>query len=348
MAQQNNGSYGEKEDKEPLATTVLDSTENIDEDLALDEKPERNKKSLSRGQKILAGVAIALVIGAGGMIANVTYQNHVASASSVETGSKTAPAEAKNFMDQYGSEYSDPISTYYAEKGYEQTHNGAGALIGTDYINSTLEANKQNDYNGETCVLGFNMTKLPLDSAINQATSIDIFNKYTAKNLSLYMNLIAKNPDPKAIEVIDGQFLAYCLGTYTNADRNVIAGNQEAITEANKLLNTAKSVVKKYGSAANYTVAQASNNDNDLSKTQFGHIATTNARVDSNGNNIGFSDSGVNLVIDIDLYSGEKVLGKTETIKDVQLSVNRQRLVSGGTSADPIYKSSEYISIGQG
>jgi hypothetical protein len=89
MVQQYSDSYGDKADEKPLAVKVPDSTQNTDENLILDKKPEKNVKGLSGGQKILAGVAIFLVLGAGGGIAaNMAFQNHpVAAISSSETSS---------------------------------------------------------------------------------------------------------------------------------------------------------------------------------------------------------------------------------------------------------------------
>jgi hypothetical protein len=89
MVQQYSDSYGDKTDEEPLAVKVPDSTQNTDENLLFDEKPEKNKKGLSRGQKILAGLAIFLVLGTGGgMAANMALNEHpVAAISSSEKSS---------------------------------------------------------------------------------------------------------------------------------------------------------------------------------------------------------------------------------------------------------------------
>lgn len=47
--------------------------------------------------------------------------------------------------------------------------------------------------------VGFEKYRLLSGGKIDQATAIKIFNEYTAKELSLYMNALAKNPTPEAL-----------------------------------------------------------------------------------------------------------------------------------------------------
>ena len=268
------------------------------------------------------------------------------SGSTSGSSADSIPSNATAFL-AHESEFSDPVSTYYAEKAYEKAHASegvdAGLMVNSDYIDrmSVAGANK---VDGSESVFGFTMEQLPLNTEVCQKTSIDLFNNYTVKNLSQYMNDIAKNPGEKAINVIKTQFLNYCAGGDTVANSSTF--NQQALDEAKKLMATADSIVNKYGSVANFNIEPATNDDNDTGKTQFGKIASTHARVDANKNNIGFTDSGVKLVIDVDVYNGSKVTHKVETVDNVQLSVSRQ-LIQGGTTANPTYAPSENISIGQ-
>lgn len=317
--------------------------------------PEKKKGFTDGQKKFLAAIAITACLGGiigGNIVSRLNKADKIIDPSrpavtdTVNPGATekqpAIPDEAKNFVAKWGNRYSDPVSTYYAAIGYEVAHPNAPVLVSDSYVS---EYEMQKYPSGETSDLGFSMTKLSLDKEIGQATSIEVFNNYTVNNLNLYMNLIAKNPDQKAMEVIDNQFLNYCAGNYFD-DKNT--SNAEAKADGINLLRTAKAIALKYGSSANYNVAPASNDDNAPDATIFGRIATTHSRVDGQGKNIGFSDSGVTLVIDVDSYDGSKMSRFVEVIKDVQLSVERQQVFSTqGTSENPIYTSSEYISIGQ-
>ena len=105
MEQRYSDSYGNKDDNEPLTVDIHDRTQYADEKLTLDEKSERSEKRLSRGQKILAGVAITLAIGVGGgIIANMAFQNHsvaAVSSSSAISSSEASSSKADNGIEAY-------------------------------------------------------------------------------------------------------------------------------------------------------------------------------------------------------------------------------------------------------
>lgn len=244
------------------------------------------------------------------------------------------PKEAQDFVNQYGDRYSDPVSTYYAEKDYKATVDKYGSMMTNDYINKFEITNLSQ---GDVDQLGFTNYMLPLSAEDNQQTAVNVFNSYTAKNLSLYMNLLAKNPSLKAKDIIDSELQNYCSNTSADDQQNIaFSADNEAI---NKLMNTAKTIVAKYGSAANYSVAKASIDTSDPNTTEFPESLTAVETFEFRGQKIkSLHSSGVRLVINVDSYNGKNVTHTIETLKDVQLSIIRQ---------PDIGSNSTYISIGQ-
>jgi len=305
-----------------------------------DQIPTPEKKGLSKKQKMImafAGVALALVAAAGGGVAvNAMNQNRTATKTEAPinpTDEKQAiPNEAKTFVNDYGDRYKDPVSTYYSAMGYEAEYDAP--LMMTDANINKYEIT--NDFHGEVSPLGFKMEKLPIEDKIDQAYSIKIFNEFEAKNLNLYMNLIAKNPSEKGVATIENQFLNYCAGNYLNSNNNT--SNEAENIKARKILDTMKSIVEKYGSNANYCIAPAVSAQLTTrvpTSTIFSSDIPTRVRDD----NSGFADSGVSILINIDVYEGKEVTHKTELLKDVQLSCERQ----------PFFKTAKfvYLSFGQ-
>jgi len=281
--------------------------------------PERKK--LTKKQMMGMGAVVLAVLSAigGGVAVNALSENRPttieAPANSGEE--QKIPAEAESFIAEYGARYEDPISTYYADKDYNEFNDTTGVIMTDSYANTYEIANTKN---GETSDLGFYMLQLPLESKISQTNSIEVFNNYTAKELSLYMNCVSKNPSPEAVAVINDQFMSYCSGGRENG--NTL--DDRSIEGSMKLLETVRSITSKYGSAANYTVAQASSSEGE-DTTIFNKYKPTIDIRNSDHQSVGFSDGGIKLVINIDVYDGKEKISKVEVLDNIQLSVWRQQ-----------------------
>ncbi len=252
------------------------------------------KKGAAKKRKRIAAIcAIALVLCVGIVAVTAGWRHPVGGGSSVSSGKQTAvPAAAKSFVKEYGDRYTDPVSTYYAKQDYEANNNCPPALMSTDFINSYEISNT---VDGDMSSLDFTTLELLVNSAINQQSSIDLFNNYTSVNLDCYMNVLSKNPGAKATEIINSQFLDYCSGGSWANVNNVTLNNKDP-EEGQKLIDNFEAVVDKYGSNACYTIEKASNDDN-LNGTLFDKAVPTASKFDSNGRVIGFVDNGVNIVI---------------------------------------------------
>jgi len=298
------------------------------------------KKGLTSRQKIAAAMAgIALTAGViGGVTANVLAQRSPITAEApANPGSeqKSIPAEAKSFVNEYSTRYEDPVSTYYAEKAYEAK--GAKSIVlSNDFIN---KYEIKNTHYENSSSIGFDLCKLPLNVEVSNSLAINIFDQYTSKELSLYMNALAKNPTAEAEAVIDNQFMNSCSNTinpnvvgsaFPDDDKNIVT-----------LMNTAKTVVAKYGSAANYNVMPGSNNQLDTNSTYF-YGSQEVTKIDENKKVMSFQYS-VNLLVSIDTYSVDKVSHTNEVIKNISLSIMRQP--NTGSADNPA--NFTYISIGQ-
>jgi hypothetical protein len=167
----------------------------------------------------------------------------------------SVPAEALSFVETYKNRYEDPVSAYYSEKAYEAA-NGGKSLILTDDFVASYEPNKE-EFNGS--VLGFERFpyNYPSSTKMDPELFMSIYNSYISKEMSLYMNALAKNPTAEGTGIVDRQFQAYCsyhtdaAGDYTFDDEYIAS-----------LMTTLKRVVTKHGSAANYA---ATNGTSDQS-----------------------------------------------------------------------------------
>lgn len=225
------------------------------------------------------------------------------------------PDEAKDWVAEYGDRYVDPVSTFYAELGYEAKYGTFAYMTSKDIDEYEITY----ETHGETSPLGFTMETLPLDAKIEQEDSIKIFNSWIAPNLDLYMNLIAKNPTPKGIAIVEEQFRAYCEGENPNSVNGI--PNEESSIGARKILDTMAAIVTNYGSNAVYSIAPATtweNREQRETSTVFYNPTIVYE------NDSGFTDAGIQLLINIDAYNGKEVSRKTETIEDFQIIVYRQ------------------------
>ena len=109
---------------------------------------------------------------------------------------------------------------------------------------------------------GFGYYRLPKTAKMDNGAVVKMFNEYLAPSLSLYMNLLSKNPSKDARKFIDKEFTDYCSNPERSADDEDI----------NKLMNFAKGIVASNGSNANYNVAPLSNDAADIDNTNFSYI----------------------------------------------------------------------------
>ncbi len=316
----------------------MTSTEHEPKSTEIHHHTPEKKKGLTKTQKIIGSTIILVALVSGGLAYNI-YQNNQAATSSETEKKPSIPDEARSFVSEFGDRYlstSTAVSTYYAEKAYESQNNDKGSVISNDYID-TYEAGGLVD----TTELGFKGYSLPLDIAYDQETSMKVFNEYTAPMLNRYMNLVARNTD--AVDIIDSQFYDDCIGI---DPKDINPLNQQAIIAGQNFMSMAKSVVAKYGSNANYSVALASNKETSTDSTFFFDALTTSSNI--SGQNSGF-EQYVDLLIDIDTYNGKKKSHESKTT-DVYLTFSRIQLVTSPSSAPatylPTYSSSSQIAIG--
>lgn len=255
----------------------------------------------------------------------------------------TRPTEAQSaaqrvpqvFLEEFGGRYADPVSTYYAEQAYQAANNRPAVL--TDSAIKTYGEGGNRQEHGSA--LGFDMYRLPLKTEINEATSIAIFNTYTAKQLSLYLNYLAKNPTPEDVAVIDTQFMNYSSNTIgANLPASAFVDDD---TDIATLMTTAKAVVAKYGSAANYTVEPGAIDSTDPNSTSFKSESIMFHANDDKS--VAGSTIEANVVVTVDVYDGTKVSRTTEVVEGANLTILRQPNI--GTSANP--DDFTFVSIGQ-
>jgi len=315
--------------------------------------PNPEKNGFSRNQVILAlsGIVLSILVVSGVAFNKLSHKNQPVATevptTPVETPQTTQEQEIQNlskegqdFITQYGDRYSDPISVFYSVKGYENSHPGGALMMDGEYINNY---NPAHGINGDNSALGFAKYRIPVDTEITQEVAIDIFNSYTAKNLSLYMNLLAKNPSKDATAMIDNEFQIYCSDT-TGKNLPALAFSADD-KEIEKLMSTAKEIVAEYGSTANYEIAQASGYNEDPNMTSFDNMTPNVNHSDDKGNKIPIIvDDGVRLVVQIDTYNGDKVSREGKTLRDLQLTIIKQPGVFGGVAGAQSYN---YLSIGQ-
>ena len=291
------------------------------------------KKGMSK--KLIAtisGIALTamLLSGCGSDTSKATNPNQpTATATAGETQKQPIPVEAKSFVDKYGSRYADPVATYYAVKGYGTEYFGVGSIIGDGFVDNYDLTNMQDSTNGQ---LGFETLELPATTENSQATALNVFNEYTAPNLTKYMNWLSKNPGGKTVDFIDNAFRNYCSNTANNNLPNLAFTLDDEYID--NLMNTAKSVVSEYGSTADYTVAPASINETDPNKSSFPSVITQIGKTKWHEYDVtSMESSGVRLVINVDNYNSKgEVSHINKTFKNTELIIIRQPDYTGAKS----------------
>lgn len=302
--------------------------------------PPENEKFTKKQKRNIAIIAISSLLTGGAIVGkifdkaeSVPAHPNAAVTDTVNPGeTQKAPAipnEAKQFVNEVGNRYADPVSTYYAVEAYKKDHDGKSPVLSDEFIDNYDNSGPQD---GDLSILGFTAYRLPLDAEVNQKTFIDIFNSYIKPNLDLYTNLISKNPSAAAIKIIDDEFKSYCSEntSFKNDDSQIAM-----------LMTTAKNEVAEHGSAVNYSVAKATDKPNEKNATifpmadaiMFGSIPWGKQVVKN------YADSGINLVLDADKYTGKTVSRVSNVKRGVTLTIWRQ----------PVTGDADYsnISIGQ-
>lgn len=299
----------------------------------------------NKQKKIIAGIALSSLLTGGAIVGkifgkaeSVPVHPNAAVTDTVNPGeTQKAPAipnEAKQFVNEVGSRYADPVSTYYAVEAYKNEHASKSPVLSDEFINNYDNSGPRD---ADLSTLGFTAYRLPLDIDVNQKTLVDIFNNFTKPNLDLYINLLSKNPSAKAIAIIDEELKTYCSGNtpYKEDDGQI-----------EMLMTTVKHEVETHGSTANYSLASAV--VEGYSSTKKATLFPMSDGTMSGGITWGkqiirnYSTGGVALLISTDDYNNKKVTHNDKKVNGVQLNVWRQPIT--GSLSDAKYT---YISIGQ-
>lgn len=294
----------------------------------------------STKQKLIATALLVLVFGGGIAVTKMSKVNDSEGTEQPagEEEEIKVPREAKDFVEQYSYRFDDPVSTYYAEKDYKKNVDKYGAMLTDDYIARFKIDENISGYGDE---LDFRLHELPTSLPEDQETFVGAFNDFIPQ-LNLFMAYSARNSTQEGIRLIDNQFMKYSSSV----------GGEDTISEFKpddsivELMNVLKSIVNKYGSAANYSIAPGIIGYDDGKSTVFPkHLTVTlEKEVNSYGTRTrSLENSGVKLRINIDTYNGDKVSRSTETIEDFEVSI--VRWPNTGTKEDPA--DFTYISICQ-
>lgn len=235
-----------------MAHTVrLDNNINFQSE-TVDSGLEKPKRKLTTKQMIGLGMATIMATGAavaGGIqIANHEKQTNPLNKKTDQIEKNidsSVPAEARQFVSQYGDRFNDPVATYYSEQEYEELSHNKSLMISNEAIaNYDMSAQPTGEISP---LVGFEKCKLPADTTIDTKTAVAIFNNYTSKELSLYLNCLAKNPSPEAQAVIDYEFKNYC------SNSNAFAGDSEY---TDTLMQTMHNLVRQFGSSTEYYIGK--------------------------------------------------------------------------------------------
>ena len=300
---------------------------------------------------MLAGLVLLGALGAGCSSVTPGANTPGTNESAANPGqTQEVPALAQFFINDYKDRFKDPLSTWYAKEAYKKAHDGMNPVLSDGAIKMYLESKANRQENAGP--LGFNVYRLPDNAALDENKSIEIFNDYTSKELSLYLNYLAKNPTPEGEALVDSEFMNYCSDT-------IYAGNSAYdFTDDDRfiatIMDTMKSIVSKYGSTANYTVLPSvlqphaqrglgeAISETDKNKTSFEASSFIATKFDK-GKHVVQSQSNVDIVIAVDVYRGSAFSTQYETIERAELTLIRQPIEHINLSQ----KDFTYISIGQ-
>lgn len=234
----------------------------------------------------------------------------------VDPQEKLVPKEAEDWVIAYGPRYDDPVSTYYAARALESVYGNKGLVISDEFFADYNLAAQKN----QVSPIGFEWYTLPSAEKRSHEDVIKIFNEYVAKELSLYMNALAKNPTTEAEQIIDFEFTNWCSDAM-NLDNNPVPTKDEEYIA--NLMSTCKEVVAKYGSSANYSVNKVTSVKGDGGSYIDPYSNVMIFEVDENGKILTFSNS-LDMVIEIDIYNNDTLIMETLSISDIQLTYTRQ------------------------
>lgn len=238
---------------------------------------------------------------------------------SVEQQQEISP-DAKAFAEKYKDIFDDPISTYYAEMAYDPTHQYVQeSQLDDSFVENYYKRTNHLNANGES-ELGFTQYQLESSAEYNQDTNIRIFNEFAVPQINRYMNLLSKSPAPEAVAIIDSEFRFLSLVN----DKDIVGKRQTV----DSLMNLAKEVVAKYGSAANYSFIPAVTDIKDATgkNTFFAPEATSINTSDytvtegSDGEYqykyTALATHADDAIINVDIYDGQKVTTVSENVNN--------------------------------
>lgn len=314
----------------PYIDTVPHSDD--EDELTVAEKRKGLSPKQVMGLAAAALVLSATAVGVGSKMSVPNERQQTTREAPAKPSAEKVPRAAELFAEQYDGRYADPVSTWYAREALKAETGTNFAL--PDGTIKTYEEIGDNRTPGNP--FGFEQYKLPTGTELDESSTIDVFNNYTCKELTRYLNYLAKNPTPEAEAIIDKQFMTYCSNSsgagfsdlaFTDDDRDIA-----------DLMGTMKLVVAKYGSTANYTVQQGELGGSDPNKTVFNDGSLgVQVNLDNEKEVTGSTIVG-NVVISIDTYKNGTVTHTNETLTDVSMSITKQRLDDRGFN---------YLSIGQ-
>ena len=260
---------------------------------------------------IVAGVALALVsaVGIGAKI-NASAEHKQTTRETTINPEIKIPAEAKEFVAEYGARYDDPISTYYAEKSFGLDV-GKSVLISNESINN-YDMSAPMDESSQ--LIGFEQYQFPPNKEISQNNATWIFNEFTAPQLTLYINALAKNPNPEIQKIIDYEFINYC------SDRE----SQEDYKYINTLMDTCKAIVDEHGSNTNFTIGKGIIYHDPMG-TYINEYVSAQGEPDEKGIVNKFS-ANAEILLTTTTYNREAVVKKSEVIGAIQFLYSRQSI----------------------
>lgn len=240
-------------------------------DPVINKRPENDtsKENITISRKLLmkigAGVfAAALMFGAGAFIHEQVSAEQNTDTEQDSGTEQDIPKEAQSFVEQYGDRYADPVATYYAVEAYQKANGDdydQSVVLSDEYVANFANSHGNYDTSGINYVaggeseLGFHDYELPDSEAFDQDTNLKIFNDYFIPMVNRYMNLLAKNPSPDAVALIDAQFLECCSNTGDN-----FSYDDQQIED---LMTMAKDIVATGGSEVNYSILPATIDKSD-------------------------------------------------------------------------------------
>lgn len=279
---------------------------------------KKEHKLMRKGLAVALAGAVALGAAgcSGDKVGAKTPEINPSTTNEAVVEAQEVPQEAESFVKQYGSRYEDPVSTYYAAKALESEYGNRSLVMPNDFFENYNVDSQKNAVSS----IGFELYSLPLVDEVGVEDFTKVFNEYVVKELSLYMNSLAKNPTPEAQQVIDFEFTNWCSDAM-NRDNNPAPTKDEEYVA--NLMSICKGIVAEHGSSANYIVKKATNNEVEGESYVSPNGIVNVFKIDENGKIITFTNN-LDMAIAIEKYNDSTSTRETLLISDIQLTYTRQ------------------------